>query len=814
MANPLRWFRRHQKIMMVFFGVGLMAVFGLGSVVSMVQKQHRVSAGHENPVYAHWKGGDIKRSDLDALRYRHFQTIRFLQGLQSYAADKKGDNFQSLAIPIRPVAQGQDFQPELVDEELLSRYLMALKAEEEGLVVGDGMVDDYLALVAGNVPVSKAEMAAINKEVNSGQSGLEAIRRQLKIELAAQQMSNFAMAGIPMIPNPLDAIELYTKTSRRVECQVLPIAVDPDSITEQPTATEVRHLFDEGKNNYPDPEGIKPGFKIGKRVSVQYFVANRDTFLQNEINKLTDAEVQAEYERLVAAESPVVMEMIPDDNMPALTDPSNPDDGDAAPIQGNETKQDGTTDEAPKTDGGEPAATEENDPAPAKPEDQGDGGLSSIVTSVNSTYVSTLVQEPAEPTAEEIANSVGENVGETPQEETSNSAAPAEQIDAAKPAEQDAKGAEAADQSGPPAAAEPAPNKSAPESAEVDKADQVKEPVLPGLKAEKQEPAKPKMRPKPLIDCAQQVKESLKGEAATQAIDDALKRAEADLGGYRMMYTRWKFGDERTRGEEPAPVDCKAIADKYNLEFRETGLLDELQLEETEIGKTRVFRQVMGPNGRPQAAFPPLAQIIFDGYHDTNEYDPKRENDMMAGATYLYWLSEKADSRIPNLEDVKDEIVEFWKKQKAFDKALDEARQIASTVNEKPGETLIGKYPEKAIQTGEFTWFNTTSNRPSISVPVGVTQPGEDFMKTVFGLDQYQAAATFNYDRDTVYVVQMMSAKASVAESGNDYLENRFFKFKTIPNDVRSVSQWYGQEINIDWNEEFTKSMDLEFLGQ
>ncbi len=794
-----------------------MVVFGLGSVVSMVNPRD-LGGGRENPVYAHWKGGDIRRTDLDALRFRHFQTIRFLQGLRSYAADKKGDNFQSLAIPIQPVAQGQDFQPDRVDEELFSRFLLAKKAEEEGLVVGDGMIEDYLALVAGNVPVSKAEMAAINKEVNQGQAGLEAIKRQLKIELAYQQMYSFTLAGIPMIPNPTDAIELYAKTSRRVECQVLPIAVDPESVKEEPTASEIRKIFEEGKIEYPDPQGIKPGFKIGKRVNVQYFVANRDTFLQNEINKLTDAEVQAEYERLVEAESAIVMEVIPDENMPTLDDPNNAADDDAPPTAEDESKKDdASTNDADKDSGGDAApTTNDKDPAPANSDEKGDGGLSTTLTTVRSQYVSAPRQEPTEPSAEEIAKSVGETAGEQSPAETKPEESQEKQGEPGA-ADQDDKSASSAEQTPTPADVAPLPQvdpaASAAAAAAVEKV-QGQEPVLPGLAVEKAEDIKPKMRPKPLIDCAQQVKESLKGEAATQAIDDALKRAEAELGAYRMMYTRWKYGNETSRGDEPAPVDCQKIADKFGVEFRESGLVDDLQLEETEIGKIRVFRQVMGPNGRPQAAFPPLAQIIFQGYHDTNEFDPKLENDMMAGATYLYWLSEKQDARIPELDEVKSEVVQFWKKQKAFDKALQEAEQIAASLNEKPGETLVGKYPEKGLQTGEFTWFNTASNQPAISVPIGVTQPGDEFMKAVFSLDQYQAAATFNYVRDTVYVVQMMTEKATVAETGQDYLENRFFKFKSIPNDVRKVSQWYGQEINIDWNEEFTKSMGLEFLGQ
>ena len=51
----MRWFRRHQTGMMIFFGVGLMAIFGLGSVVGML-----------NP-------GDIGRKRVDpvAVAYTH-----------------------------------------------------------------------------------------------------------------------------------------------------------------------------------------------------------------------------------------------------------------------------------------------------------------------------------------------------------------------------------------------------------------------------------------------------------------------------------------------------------------------------------------------------------------------------------------------------------------------------------------------------------------------------------------------------------------------------------------------------------------------
>ena len=77
-------------------------------------------------------------------------------------------------------------------------------------------------------------MKAINKEINQGRAAMEVVRRHLQLELAAQQMSNLAAVSIaganptqPRIPNPLDAIELYTKSNRQVEAQVYQIPESP-----------------------------------------------------------------------------------------------------------------------------------------------------------------------------------------------------------------------------------------------------------------------------------------------------------------------------------------------------------------------------------------------------------------------------------------------------------------------------------------------------------------------------------------------------------------------------------------------------------
>ena len=405
MANPMRWFRRHQKLMMVFFGVGLMAVFGLGSVVSMVNPSD-LGVGRENPVIAVWKGGEVKRDFLNNLRFRHFQTMRFLSAVQQTARKQKGESFNSLAIPISSIVPTGEFKEDEVDRRLLDKFLMAEMAKEEGIIVDDAMVDEYIAQVAGYVPFSRNDMVEINREANQGQAALEVVRRHLKLELAAQQASSLISVSIignnPRIarmPNPTDAIELYTKSTRRIECQILPIEVDPESISEQPSSTELRKIYDEGKYIYPQFDGETPGFKIGKKVKVQYFVANQDTFLQNEINKLTDAEVQAEYEKLVEQESPIVMETIPDESQPEI--PTGTED--AAPIL-DEIESDGEASDLPPPlipdDAGSTGeedsapAPNESDSEPNEDENEEEGNGISIALPVQTNrYVKTIAQQ-------------------------------------------------------------------------------------------------------------------------------------------------------------------------------------------------------------------------------------------------------------------------------------------------------------------------------------------------------------------------------------------------------------------------------------
>ena len=335
----LGWFRRHAKILMVVLGSAAMAIFGLGPVFDELSQRGAGRDSRESQVIATWSGGKVTRVDLDKWRRGHWQSQRFLRALRETAEAKKGDRIASLAAPIRMLEEENRNQAS-IDDQLISRFLLSERARAEGVVDSDEMVDDYILLSAGDVELSPRDLEDINRKANQNCS-LQQVKEHLKFELLAAQMQQYASAGIPLVPNPTEAIELYSRSQEQVECEVLAIDVEKfiDQVGDDLSASELKKIYDEGKYDFPDPTGENPGFKVGPKLNVQYFKADYEIALTNEMNKLTDADVQREYDRLVAEKSPIVMEAIePEDDSIELPmsglkvdAPDAPDDTESTP---------------------------------------------------------------------------------------------------------------------------------------------------------------------------------------------------------------------------------------------------------------------------------------------------------------------------------------------------------------------------------------------------------------------------------------------------------------------------------------------------
>jgi hypothetical protein len=817
MANPLRWFRRHAKILMVVLGSGAMAIFGLGPVFDAMSRPPRNNE-YETKVIAEWKGGEITRKDLDSLRIRHYQTQRFLGELQRQAVATKGDDFRPTVPAIPPIQEGERFREDLVDGQLIDRFMLAEKAKEEGIIVSEAQVDDYIMMASDEAGFSRNDLAAINQEANQGGCSLDSVKRHLQFELLAMQMRLYTFSGQHEVTNPTESIQLYRRVSERISCQTLPVSVEQyiAKIDETPSEAELREIYEAGKFDYEDPTGERPGFKLQNRIKAQYFVAEFETFLQNEMNKLTDEEVQKEYEKLVEEKDDLVMEPVPDapsetlqidDPPPSL--PGESADGQASEMPADVQPPPGDTEPKDGEQTTKPAGSEKPEEAATKQAESGKPGKEKETSSK---------ENGASERPEKSGNNAGKGGDDANQQSLNvTNTRIAQFVSLTQDPEPQGTGEQT--QSGQGSETPDLQEASASEETATDSSEttsdtpEVSGDVVPAdQSSEMSATDEIEKRVRPLKDVADEIKRRMARPAAQKAIEEAVKKANAQVWNYHNQRMRWELTEDESKVPEPAPLDVDAIAKECNLIVKVTGLVKGSEFVEDPLGRTAIPRSVQMPDGTRQMRFSSVADSVFSNFDNIKLYDPMQANDFMTSNNYVYWLIEKADTKVPEFEACRPEVEKFWKAGKALEMAEEEAQKIADRVNQQD-QLLNELYSERATETGEFSWFNSFQGA-SYGNPVGVELPGEEFMETAFSLDKGKAGVAPNRTRKTVYVIQMVSDRKKIEEIGDDYIANQFFKFKQIPADVRGVAGLYRQELVYDWNREFVDDMGLKYMGR
>ena len=173
----LGWFRRHATILMVVLGSAAMVIFGLGSVFDSFARSASEKV-RENPAVATWAGGELTRDSVMGVYQNHSECMRFLRAVVETAETKSGDRVTSLADMVSSI-EGDN--REAVMGAVLQRLILAKAAEDQGFMVGDGMVDEYIALISGAAQFSEADLRKINRSVNS--TSLDVVKEHLKVEL-------------------------------------------------------------------------------------------------------------------------------------------------------------------------------------------------------------------------------------------------------------------------------------------------------------------------------------------------------------------------------------------------------------------------------------------------------------------------------------------------------------------------------------------------------------------------------------------------------------------------------------------------------
>jgi hypothetical protein len=725
----MNYLRKNGKFIMVVMSIVCMVTFVVGAALTDWANSSRRAAGNPNPIAVTWVKGKVHDSDLGLLRRRHAAALEFLYTVVDTTLQRGG----------RPTINGQQITPERAmqgvdvgiprdnsEETAIQTMVMAEEGRRMGIVVDNDAVFTYLGQIS-SPELKQGDWYQIATPIAEKFSvSVSQLIEHLAYELRGQHVRTLMASGLysqgigmPIVP-PAEAFDMFNRLNRKLAIEAYPIEVESylKEVKGEPTNTEVEKLFNEGRYRDPDPNVDEPGFHKPHKLAFKFLKVSFAPFLEEAKKQITEEQIEEAYQKDISQGLHKVQEL------PA--EPEKKESTEATP----EKPADGQTPDAAK-DAAKPAtessATEK--PADGKPEEK----------------------KPEEKSAG------------NPTEKT------------------DKGGCEATDD--PPAADKPAENKPAGEKSAEPKSDNATAETPATEKPDVAAPADtattapPATEPKfkPLSEVHDQILTRLAQPIAEEARKKAVAEVTTAVEKYGKALRRYndvKSVKKTADVQAPPTLDLAPIAVKYGFEIGETPLVDRHEVAKYDIGQKVQQIDMQALQMFRQIRMLSFADIAFS--QDEPLFKPDEARSSESDVNYIYFRTAEEKPADVTLKEVRPQIVEFWKKRKAFELALMDAQKLAEKA--KGPTTLFDVVPDrtKVVEPPAFSWMMTGGfgmGRPEFSTVQGIELAGREFMQGVFSLKPAEAGAAPNQPHSRVYVVRVKSQEPDDARLQTQFSE-------------------------------------------
>jgi hypothetical protein len=786
MSNPLAYFRRHQKVLLAVFGVLIIIIFTVGGIFTDYQ-QRQMGYGPASDTVVTWKHGTIGEDDLANMRATHGYAVQFLRLLCQRTIEAEGT---PKGPGVTRDQRGQIMDPGIPgsyqEEDLVRTALLARKAEDTGVVVTEEAIYEFLDELSDDV-IPRSQFASILRDATGGRFIKQQLFEQLRIELLAQNMRMMAASGLMAMP-PGDAWDYFNRSNRRIKAEVLPLAVSDfkAKVKGDPSDAEVEELYAQAKDRYPNPDSPEPGFKRRKKIAFQYLRTEFQKFMDKEMAAVTKEQVEEYYEKNKDDFKAPELPPVEDEKGEETGGETEPESGSAKSSEASAETSPETTEPEKESSGdaaepNPPKADREPGPAeddPVEASDASDTNGASNLRSGDIVFVSLLADQDsgdgeAEPRAESVSGDLADDAGAEKKKEPKPEEAPAADDD--EPSKDTAEEQDAAPQ---------------------------KEVEADAKEAKKEKPVKYK----PLEEVEEEIRRTIARPIAQKKMDEALEDARREIDVYFRKRMKWQgLKEAKLEGEEPTPLDPDALAEKFGFTAGETPLVDEIGIGDFELGKAYRFSF-----NQRQVQTITFAQIAYAEGIPLYKADQIRSFEV--DVEFLYWKVEEQEPYVPELADIRQEVVDAWKQGEALQVAKVEAEKLAKKIKgtEPMMESLDKDLAEKVVETNEFSWMTEGAvpmgfGQPTLSSVDGVEFAGMDFMESVFSLDPGETGVAVNQPQTIVYVVRVASESPDEEELRQKFLQGGFYRAVSLAGmeRYRFMGEWYrdlDKEMEVEWH--------------
>jgi hypothetical protein len=792
MASPFRFFRKHTKVFMAVATVLCMLIFVVGDAL-LGNGPAGGNAGADATV-ATWKGGAIDRGQLAALIQHRLITNDFLLRLFGQGGGRSEYDLP-LDIPTQGILLNAQQQRE-IEQVVIQSEIEADLAKQAGITVSDDLISDYIQkmglnnLTAEQVDLILASVGNGNPRTSEG-IVMGTLRKLLAAHLYTRM---YADPALVMLPH--QRWNDWKQVNDRISLQVAVLPVEKFlADVPQPTEEELKAFYNDFKDydpgrrmdvggrllNSPDP-----GFAEPRRVRLQYLKGSAAELTEKMLDKVTDADIAYYYEQ--NKEDFLKMDV---PGAPAA--PSEP-------ATGSESEQPSPSEEEPaaETSAEEPAAEPSTEAAPSEPVPPAEESADNV------EEPAAEVQEPAtasEPQDEQSSNGrqrspfrLASFQEEQPADGSADEAeatAESESADAEASTDAEAEGAPASTESAASEAASTPPANETPATSTSAAADEYE----------------------PLESVRDEIRRTLARELAMKELDrimgEAMAQLQTDFNTYGIALVEAEEAGKKVPKPPAKLADLQWLADKNGLVYEKTTPLTFLELFDTPLGKA------VGASGQEMT----VAQAAFT---TLKLYEPFLASEL-DDVVYVVLKTEDVPRRIPEFDEVRDEVATAWKQREAAKLAEKKAKELAAEIEKSntPFDQFFfaDRGYEVINETAQFSWLNYPAGRagygspPMLSEVPELKSVGPEFMETAFSLEGQEAKGLLNHDQTAAYVIRLArkqwsdeDLKKLFLEESESWLGGRDMLFKHASRFNSAVEQdMFKDRAGLEFDEEWLK---------
>jgi hypothetical protein len=780
MASPFRIFRKYQKMLLVVAGVVLMFVFVIGdSLVAYLGGSPRSDqTGRDaNTVAVTWDTGSLTNREVDQLVSQQHLVSAFLRGIHDAGVRSALlAGVEPSQLRVQPL-QSLVSQPR--EEGVVATKLFAEAAYDAGIRVSDEAIIKYLDEL-GRQRVSRDDMREMLKQAGGGRVPIQYVMDALREELLAHSyLASFQFAFRTVTPE--QGYQDWLRVNDRIVVEAAAVPVDSFVVeVPDPTEADLKDLFEEHKMREPQPDLIGqvefpspvPGFRIPRKIDVQFIQAEYDQFLAKVENEITEEEIAKFYDDnkdplFIKAETGLF------DDDAATADQAGEARGDA----GTNTEQTESTDtpetSPPATESGPPAENGQTQSATTPSSSPAAGGETPAEGSPSENNQSSRRNDPRQRSVFRLTALAQE---QSSQAEDASTEPATEAVDSSPATQPDNSATGAGPESGTAAegaggnidsgSVEATTNSTSPSAAA-----QTQTSTAMDQSAEK----KPKEF-QSLDEVRDEIRSRLARDRVSEQLTNLMSQLQSQVNSEYTAYVGRQLSAAETDGSaSPAPpaslTDLAPLATQHGLKHGTTGPLSWLDLRKTPVGGSGDIETQRS-----------LFQILF-ATDDLDLYQPIVTLDI-DGNRYLGMKVSDTPGRIPTFEEKRDEVLQAWKRQKSAERAQKDAEKLANEAQAagKPlADFFANNQAVQVVRTDPFSRYTggevardiqgqLRQNPFRLSEPDGVVAAGPEFMDKVFSLKDGEVGAVLNHDHSIAYVVRVAEHLLSPEAMRDAYL--------------------------------------------